>query len=35
VPRTASVTAVTPATVAGCDQATFDELVRPLFVGGD
>ncbi len=31
VPRTASVEAVTPATVASCDRATFDELVRPLF----
>ena len=32
LPRTATVTAVTPATVASCDRATFDELVRPLFV---
>ncbi len=31
VPRTASVSATTPATVASCDRATFDELVRPLF----
>ena len=31
VPRTASVRAVTPAVVASCDRATFDELVRPLF----
>jgi CRP-like cAMP-binding protein len=31
VPRTASVRAVTPATVASCDRATFDELLRPLF----
>lgn len=31
VPRTASVRAVTPATVASCDKATFDEFVRPLF----
>jgi CRP-like cAMP-binding protein len=31
VPRTASVEAVTPVTVASCDRATFDELVRPLF----
>ncbi len=29
--RTASVEAITPATVASCDRATFDELVRPLF----
>ncbi len=32
MPRTATVQAVTPATVASCDKATFDELVRPLFV---
>lgn len=31
VPRTASVTALTPTTVASCDRATFDEFVRPLF----
>jgi CRP-like cAMP-binding protein len=31
VPRTASVRAVTPAVVASCDRATFDELLRPLF----
>ena len=31
VPRTASIRAMTPATVASCDRATFDELVRPLF----
>jgi CRP-like cAMP-binding protein len=30
-PRTASVRALTPATVASCDRATFDEFVRPLF----
>jgi CRP-like cAMP-binding protein len=29
--RTASVTALTPVTVASCDRATFDEFVRPLF----
>jgi ATP-binding cassette, subfamily B, bacterial len=33
VPRTASISALTPATVASCDRETFDELVRPLFVG--
>ena len=33
VPRTATVKAMTPATVASCDRATFDELVRPLFAG--
>ncbi|MBD0317770.1 MAG: cyclic nucleotide-binding domain-containing protein [Thermoleophilia bacterium] len=32
VPRTATVEAITPATVASCDRTTFDELVRPLFV---
>jgi ATP-binding cassette subfamily B protein len=31
VPRTASVRTMTPATLASCDRATFDELVRPLF----
>ena len=31
VPRTASVRALTPAAVASCDRATFDEFVRPLF----
>jgi CRP-like cAMP-binding protein len=31
MPRTATVQAVTPATVASCDRETFDELVRPVF----
>jgi CRP-like cAMP-binding protein len=31
VPRTATVTTITPAVVASCDRATFDELLRPLF----
>jgi CRP-like cAMP-binding protein len=31
IPRTATVTAMTPCVVASCDFATFDELVRPLF----
>ena len=31
MPRTASVRALTPATVASCDQRTFDEFIRPLF----
>jgi ATP-binding cassette subfamily B protein len=31
MPRTASVRALTPATVASCDRATFDTYVRPLF----
>jgi CRP-like cAMP-binding protein len=31
VPRTATVTAMTPCVVASCDASAFDELVRPLF----
>jgi ATP-binding cassette, subfamily B, bacterial len=31
IPRTASVRAITPSTVASCDKATFDEFIRPLF----
>jgi ATP-binding cassette subfamily B protein len=31
IPRTASVRALTPAVVASCDRASFDELLRPLF----
>ena len=31
IPRTATVRALTPATVASCDQATFDAYIRPLF----
>lgn len=31
IPRTASVRALTAATVASCDRETFDEFVRPLF----
>ena len=31
IPRTATVTAMTPCIVASCDEETFDELVRPLF----
>ena len=31
IPRTATVRAMMPATVASCDRKTFDELVRPLF----
>ena len=30
-PPAASVQAMTPATVASCDRATYDELVAPLF----
>ena len=31
VPRTATVTAMTPCIVASCDETTFEEHVRPLF----
>jgi CRP-like cAMP-binding protein len=31
IPRTASVRALSPAVVASCDKATFDEFIRPLF----
>ena len=31
IPRTATVSAVTPAVVASCDRETFDEFLRPLF----
>ena len=31
VPRTATVTAITPVVVASCDRKTFDEFLRPLF----
>jgi len=31
MPRTATVAAITPAVVASCDRATFDELIRPIF----
>ena len=31
VPRTATVRAMTPVTLASCDRATFDEMLRPLF----
>ncbi len=34
VPRTATITAMTPCVVASCDAETFDELVRPLFADG-
>jgi ATP-binding cassette, subfamily B, bacterial len=35
VPRTASVHALTPATLASCDRETFDLYVRPLFADDD
>jgi CRP-like cAMP-binding protein len=31
ISRTATITAMTPCVVASCDEATFDELLRPLF----
>jgi CRP-like cAMP-binding protein len=31
MPRTATVTAITPAVVASCDRETFDAIIRPLF----
>jgi cAMP-dependent protein kinase regulator len=35
VPRTASVRALIPCTVASCDRATFDEFIRPLYADDD
>jgi CRP-like cAMP-binding protein len=35
VPRTATVSAITPAVVASCDRETFDEFLRPLFADDD
>jgi CRP-like cAMP-binding protein len=35
IPRTATVSAMTPAVVASCDRATFDELIRPFFADDD
>lgn len=34
LPRTASVSPMTLATVASCDRETFDEFIRPLFSDG-
>ena len=31
MPRTASVSPMTPVTLASCDRETFDEFIRPLF----
>lgn len=31
MPRTATVSPMTPVTLASCDRATFDEFIRPLF----
>jgi CRP-like cAMP-binding protein len=35
VPRTATITAMTPCVIASCDQKTFDDLLRPLFADSD
>ena len=35
VPRTASVSPMTPVTLASCDRETFDEFIRPLFSAAD
>jgi CRP-like cAMP-binding protein len=35
VPRTATVTTMTPCVLASCDRATFDEFLRPLFADDD
>jgi CRP-like cAMP-binding protein len=35
VRSTATVSAMTPAVVASCDRATFDEFVRPFFADDD
>jgi CRP-like cAMP-binding protein len=35
VPRTASVSPMTPVTLASCDRETFDEFIRPLFADAD
>ncbi len=35
MPRTATVAAITPAVVASCDRATFDEFLRSLFADDD
>jgi CRP-like cAMP-binding protein len=34
IPRTATVTSITPCVVASCDRETFDEYVFPLFAEG-
>ena len=35
IPRTATVSTITPAVVASCNRETFDELLRPLFADDD
>jgi CRP-like cAMP-binding protein len=34
MPRTATVSPMTPVTLASCDRETFDEFIRPLFADG-
>jgi CRP-like cAMP-binding protein len=34
IPRTATVTAITPCVIASCDRATFEDYVLPLFKEG-
>jgi CRP-like cAMP-binding protein len=34
IPRTASVSPMTPVTLASCDRETFDEFIWPLFSAG-
>ncbi len=35
IPRTASVSPMTPVTLASCDRETFDEYIKPLFAADD
>ena len=35
MPRTASVSPMTPVTLASCDRETFDEFIRPLFAADE
>jgi CRP-like cAMP-binding protein len=31
IPRTATITTITPVTLASCDRETYEEFIRPLF----
>jgi cAMP-dependent protein kinase regulator len=35
MPRTATVSSITPAVIASCDRETFDQFIRPLFADDD
>ncbi len=35
IPRTASVSPMTPVTLASCDRETFEEYIKPLFAADD